>query len=160
MGEEQIMMIQALQAQMEELQQKGIADQLRHEKDRRKQEEEWRRQADEVTHLKEQNRRLLQRLGESVREEQSYISVSPTHQTHQTHHTSLTHPTHQSSKNIALDNEENLKGYPFTDDIIVAPLPDKWRGLTMTFYDSSSDPDKHLNIFRTQMTLYLIDQTV
>jgi len=83
-----------------------------------------------------------------------------THQTHQTHHTFFTHPTHQSSKNIALDNEENLKGHPFTDDIIVAPLPDKWRGLTMTFYDGSSDPDEHLNIFRNQMTLYMIDQTV
>jgi len=69
MAEEQILMIQALQAQMEELWQKGITDQLRHEEDRRKQEEEWHRQADEVTYLKEQNRRLLQRLGESVREE-------------------------------------------------------------------------------------------
>jgi len=35
MAEEQIVMIQALQAQMEELRQKGIADQLRHEEDRR-----------------------------------------------------------------------------------------------------------------------------
>jgi len=81
MAEEQIVTIQALQAQMEELRQKGIADQLRHEEDRRKQEEE-RRQADEVAHLKKQNRKLLQQLRESVREEQSHTSRPPTHQTH------------------------------------------------------------------------------
>jgi len=80
--------------------------------------------------------------------------------THETHHTFLTHQTHQSSKNVVPDNEENPKGYPFTDDIIVVPLPDKWRGLTMNLYDGSTDPDEHLNIFRTQMTLYTTDQTV
>ena len=77
MAEEQIVMIQALQDQMEELRQKG----------------------DEVAHLKEQNRKLLQQLGESVREEQSHTSrppTHPTHQVHQTHHTFPTHPTHQS----------------------------------------------------------------
>jgi len=39
-AEEQIAMIQALQDQMEELRQNGIADQLRHEEDRCRQEEE------------------------------------------------------------------------------------------------------------------------
>jgi len=46
-------MIHVFQAQMEELQQKGIADQLRHEEDRRRQEEDWRRQAEEVSLLRE-----------------------------------------------------------------------------------------------------------
>jgi len=60
MAEGQSLMIQALQAQMEELRQKGIADQLRHKEDRRKQEEEWCRQANEMAHLKEQNKKLLE----------------------------------------------------------------------------------------------------
>ena len=30
----------------------------------------------------------------------------------------------------------------------------------MNLYDGSTDPDEHLNIFRTQMTLYTVDQTV
>jgi len=87
---------------MEELRQKGIVDQLRNEEDRRKQEEKWRRQAEEVVHLKRQNRRLLQRLGEPEREEHSHTpiptpqthqsrTIPPTHQTHHTHHTFLTH---------------------------------------------------------------------
>jgi len=51
--EEQMVMLQALQAQMQELRQKGITDQLRHEEDRRKQEEEQRLQAEEMAQLKE-----------------------------------------------------------------------------------------------------------
>ena len=51
MADEQIIMIQALQAQMEELQQKGIVDQLRNEKDRR-------RHREEMSLLKEQNKYL------------------------------------------------------------------------------------------------------
>ena len=163
MEEDQILMIQALQAQMEELRHKGIVDQLRHEEDRRKQKEKWHRKADEVAHLKEQNMKLLEQIGVSVREEQSHISRPPTHQTHQVHqtqHTCPTHPTHQSSKNVVFNNEENYKDHPFTNDIIVVPLPDKWRGLTMNLYDCSTDPDEHLNIFKTHMTLYTVDQTV
>ena len=52
-------MLQALQAQMQELQQKGVADQLQHEEERHKQEEERRRQAEEMAQLKEKNKRLL-----------------------------------------------------------------------------------------------------
>jgi len=164
MAEEQIVMIQALQAQMEELRQEGIADQLRHEEDRRKQEEE-------VTHLKEQNKRLLQRLVESEREEYFHtpIPTTQTHQsrtvpltlqTHETHYASFTHPTNRSFRHMATYNEENPKGHPFTDDIIVAPLPDKWRCFIMNLYDGSTNPNEHFNIFRTQMNLYTIDQTV
>jgi len=132
-AEEQMVMLQALQAQMQELRQK----------DRRKQKEERRWQADEMAQLKEHNKRLLQRLEEFEREEHSQTPIPtpqthqsrtkpPTLQTHGAHHASLTHPTHQSIKCVTLDKEENPRGHPFTDDIIVAPLPDKWRGLMMT----------------------------
>ena len=122
-----------------------------------------------MAQLKEQNKRLLQRLEESEREGHS---LAPTPQTHQSgskpptpqtqlvHHTSLTHHTHQSVKYASLGRVANPRGHPFTDDIIATPLPDKWRGLTMNLYDGSTDPDEHLNIFRTQMTLYTMDQTV
>jgi len=124
-----------------------------------------------MAQLKEQNKRLLRRLKESEWEEHSHTPIptpqthqsrtkAPTLQTHGAYHTSLTHPTHQSIKHVALDKEENPKGHPFTNDIIAAPLLDKWRGLTMNLYDGSTDPYEHLNIFITQMTLYTIDQTV
>jgi len=46
---------------------------------------------------------------------------------------------------------------PFMDEIIDTPLPPMWTGLTIKLYDGSTDPDEHLNVFKTQMTLYMID---
>lgn len=87
--------------------------------------------------------------------------MPPTPQTHQTPHTLQTHQTHQSSKNDVVPNDEkDQKGHPFTDEIIVALLPNKWRGLTIKLYDSSTDPEEHLNIFKTQMTLYTTNKAV
>jgi len=63
-------------------------------------------------------------------------------------------------KQVVPNRVANPRGHPFTDDVIATPLPNKWRGLTMNLYDSSTDPDEHLNIFRTQMTLYTIDRTI
>jgi len=77
MADEQIVMIQALQTQMEELQLKGIVNQLRNEEDRRQHEEE-------MSLLKEQNKNLQQRLDGREREEQS-LAPPLTPQTHQTH---------------------------------------------------------------------------
>jgi len=79
MADEQIVMIQTLQTQMEELRQKGIANQLRNEEDRRRYEEEM-------------NKYLPQRLDGHEREEQSKApptapQTHPAPQTHQTHQT-------------------------------------------------------------------------
>jgi len=168
--EEQTTMIHVLQAQMEELWQKEILDQLCHEEDRRRKKEDRRRQAEEVSLLREQNNKLLQQLEGPEQKELSRTSlpphshqsraVPPTPQTHQTPQTLQTHQTHQSSKNDVLNDEEDHKGHPFTDKIIVAPLPDKWKGLTIKLDDGSTDPNKHLNIFKTQMTLYTTDKAV
>jgi len=103
--EEQMLMLQTLQAQMQELQQKGVADQLHQEEERRKQEEERHRQAEEMVQLKEQNKRLFQRLEESEREGHSHTPIStphthqsktkpPTPQTQGAHHVSHTHHMH------------------------------------------------------------------
>jgi len=89
MEDAHIVMIQALQAQMEELRKKGIADQLRNEDDRRQHE-------DEMSLLKEQNKNLQQRLDGREREEQ--FRAPP--------QTNLTHQTHQSSRNTPPQNDE------------------------------------------------------
>jgi len=71
-------------------------------------------------------------------------AVPPTPQTPQTLQ------THQSSKNdVVLNDKEDQKGHPFTYEIIVVPLLDKWRGLTIKLYDGSIDLDEHLNILKT-----------
>jgi len=121
-----------------------------------------------VVNLKEHNKRLQQRLRESEREEHSHtpLPTPQTHQsrtvplTHQTHHTLHTHLTCKSSKTYVAPNDEDKKGHPFTYDIIAVPLPDKWRGLTIKLYDGSTNSNEHLNIFKTQMTLYTTDKVV
>ena len=164
------MMLQVLQVQMQELLQKGVTNQLRQEEEKKRQEEERQRHAEEMAQLKEQNRRLMERLEQSEREGHSRAPTPPPHQSgtktiaqtvaQTVPHTSLVQQTHQIVRQAIPNKVANPRGHPFTDDIIAAPLPSKWRGLTMNLYDGSSNLDEHLNIFRTQMTLYTIDRTV
>jgi len=151
---------------MQDLLQRGVTDQLRQEEEKKRQEEERQRHAKEMAQLKEQNRRLMERLEQSEREGHSRAPTPPPHQSgtktiaQTVPHTSLVQQTHQSVRQEIPNRVANPRGHPFTDDIITAPLPSKWRGLTMNLYDGSLDPDEHLNIFRTQMTLYTIDRMV
>jgi len=55
---------------------------------------------------------------------------------------------------------EDPRGHPFMDEIIETQLPSKWKGLTIKLYDSSTDPDEHVNIFKTQMTLYTTNKAL
>jgi len=76
-------------------------------------------------------------------EEQTHQSrAPPLHPpTRQTPHNIQTQQTHQSSRNnISLNNEEDLRGHPFTDEIIDTQLPPKWKRLTIKPYDGSTYP--------------------
>ena len=64
---EQMTMIQTLQTQMEELQQKGIEDRRQHEEDRRCQEEE-------IALLREHNAQLQRQVDNPEREGQSHMA--------------------------------------------------------------------------------------
>jgi len=117
-AEEHMMMLQTLQAQMQELLQKGVTDQLRLEEERRKQEEERQQQAEKMAQLKEQNKRLLERLEQSKREGHSREPTSPPHQsgtkalTQTVPHTSLVHQTHQSVKHVIPNRVANPRSHP------------------------------------------------
>jgi len=41
-----------------------------------------------------------------------------------------------------------------------AQLPSKWKWLTIRLYDGSTDPNEHLNVFKTQMNLYTTNKVV
>ena len=153
-SEEHRTILQTLQIQMQELLQKGVIDQLRQDEERKRREEERRQHAEEIAQLKEQNKRLLDRLEQSEREAHSRAPSPPPFQSR------TKTIAHQSVKLVTPNKVTNPRGHPFADDIIATPLPDKWRGLTINLYDGSTDPDEHLNIFRTQMTLYTTDRTV
>ena len=72
--------------------------------------------------------------------------------------------THQASRwteqPYSADDDEDPKGHPFTDEIMEAQLPSKWKGLSIKFYDGSTDPDERLNLYKTQMNLYIANKVV
>ena len=44
--------------------------------------------------------------------------------------------------------------HPFTDFVMEAPLPDKWKGFNRDRYDGTTDPDEHMDVYTTHMSLY------
>jgi len=44
--------------------------------------------------------------------------------------------------------------HPFYDVIVDTPLPDNWKNLTIDKYDGSIDPDEHIAIYTTHISLY------
>jgi len=141
-------MFQALQKQMEEIRQKSI-------KDRHKNEEE-------VSILIEKNEELRCRLTGSERREQS-CSNELTQNHEKTNivqaHTQQVSKQHTEQTQI-IEEEDDPKGHPFTDEIMEVQLPPKWKGLNIKLYDGFIDSDEHINIYKTQMNLYITNKVV
>ncbi|XP_020221042.1 uncharacterized protein LOC109803778 [Cajanus cajan] len=47
--------------------------------------------------------------------------------------------------------------HPFTPSIMQLPLMDNWKSLPIDKYDGTTDPDEHLDVFLTQVTLSTTD---
>ncbi|XP_020229088.1 uncharacterized protein LOC109810116 [Cajanus cajan] len=47
--------------------------------------------------------------------------------------------------------------HPFTPSIMQLPLMDNWKALPIDKYDGTTDPDEHLDVFLTQVTLSTTD---
>ena len=50
--------------------------------------------------------------------------------------------------------------HPFTDFVMEAPLPDKWKWFNRDRYDGTTDPDEHMDAYTTLMSLYTTDNAV
>ena len=48
---------------------------------------------------------------------------------------------------------DSMRRHPFTDSIIGVPLPDKWKGFNRDRYDGTTDPDEHMDVYTTHMSL-------
>jgi len=70
--------------------------------------------------------------------------------------------TQQASKQHTKQTQiiKNSKGHPFTDEIVEAQLPPKWKGLNIKLYHSSTNLDEHMNVYKTQMNLYTRNKVV
>jgi len=76
-------------------------------------------------------------------------------------------PTHEMDGEFCLNKSarttatmDSTLRHPFTNAIIEAPLPDKWKGFNKDQYDRSTDPDEHMDAYTTHMSLYTSDDEV
>jgi len=49
---------------------------------------------------------------------------------------------------------------PFTEHIIGAQLPAIWKGFNMDWYDGTTDPNEHMNVYTMHMSLYTWDSAI
>ena len=47
-----------------------------------------------------------------------------------------------------------VRRHPFSETIIETPLPKNWNNFTMEKYDGGTDPDEHIAVYTTQISLY------
>jgi len=92
--------------------------------------------------LRADNAYMRQRLNEETMLDASLETVQPR--------------THLNQRE---NNEESFgvtqRRLPEISGIVVGtPLPDNWKSLTMEKYDGSTDPDEHVAIYTTQISLY------
>ena len=50
--------------------------------------------------------------------------------------------------------------HPFVDGIMEEELPARWKGLTMSQYDGTTDLEEHVDVFTTQARLYTSDDAI
>jgi len=55
---------------------------------------------------------------------------------------------------------DSTRRHPFTNTIIEVPLPEKWKGFNRDRYDGSTDPNEHMDVYTTHMSLYTSDDVV
>jgi len=52
-----------------------------------------------------------------------------------------------------IETLDSVCRHPYTDSIIGALLPDKWKGSNRDRYDDTTDPDEHMDVYTTPMSL-------
>jgi len=50
--------------------------------------------------------------------------------------------------------------HPFYDVTVETPLLDNWKNLTIDKYDGSTDPDEHIVVYTTHISLYTLNDVV
>jgi len=133
-------------------------------------EEETKKNEEEIKNLRKENQEMKKLV-------EGGSSLAPTNQVGRSFATAVGPQTEKEPKNknltLEMDGEShpnrmiNTIGtdvtdcrYPFTDFVIEAPLPDKWKGFNRDWYDGTIDPDEHMDAYTTHMSLYTIDDAV
>ena len=110
---------------------------------------------EELSVLRAENARMRRKLQEETILNASFETVQPRAQVNER----IYHNESSQTKRRLLGDSEVFAGassrkHPFYDVIVDTPLPDNWRNLTIDKYDGSTDPDEHVAVYTTQISLY------
>ncbi|KAL2338821.1 hypothetical protein Fmac_013267 [Flemingia macrophylla] len=116
------------------------------------------KEAAEISNLRRENEELRRHKQRPSNHGPSGNSSRHTTETMSTSHQSGEGPS-RLSRGLTPSMGSSHK-HPFSKRIIEAPLLENWRGLLMDKYDGSTDPEEHLNMFLTQVTLFVQNEAV
>jgi len=138
---------------------------------KRRNEKITRKNEDEILALRKENEEIKRKFVEGG------LSAGPTNLVRRSFTTPTNPKTVEEPKDKVhtqeVDDESNLNRsipttgtldsvhrHPFTDSIIGVQLSDKWKGFNRDCYDGMTDPDKHMDAYTTNMSLYTSDDAV
>jgi len=66
----------------------------------------------------------------------------------------------QTTTNQTCARPRTARRHPFVDGIMEVELSARWKWLTMSQYDGTTDPEEHVDVFSTQVGLYTSNDTI
>ncbi|XP_027932692.1 uncharacterized protein LOC114188288 [Vigna unguiculata] len=118
-------------------------------------EELRRKNEEEINALREENQRLRRQLEQnSQQREESHSNGEGEGDTGQDEFRV------QTTTNQTGARPRTARRHLFMDGIMEVELPARWKGLTMSQYDGTTDPEEHVDVFTTQAGLYTSDDAI
>ncbi|XP_020211561.1 uncharacterized protein LOC109796286 [Cajanus cajan] len=120
------------------------------------------RDAVEMAALKEENAALKNQYRDPTWKPSETTHTQGSFHSHG-HHTSIPHTSvappdiHASIERPAQPMPAGAHRHPFTPNIMQSALLDHWKSLPLDKYDGTTDPDEHVDVFLTQVTLSTTD---
>ncbi|XP_020216885.1 uncharacterized protein LOC109800517 [Cajanus cajan] len=120
------------------------------------------RDAAEMAALKEENAALKNQYRDPTWKPSETTHTQGSFHSHG-HHTSFPHTSvappsiHASIGRPAQPMPAGAHRHPFTPNIMQSALLDHWKSLPLDKYDGTTDPDEHVDVFLTQVTLSTTD---
>jgi len=110
---------------------------------------------EELSMLRAENAHMRRKLQEETVLNSSFETVQPrAHVNKRIHHNESSQTKRRLLENSGGFTGASSRKHPFYDVIVDTPLPDNWKNLTIDKYDVSTDPDEHIAIYTTQISLY------
>ncbi|XP_068461731.1 uncharacterized protein [Phaseolus vulgaris] len=115
---------------------------------------------EELSMLRAENAHMRRKLQEETVVNSSFETVQPGIQVNERIYNENSQTRRRWLENSGVCAGISSRKHPFYDVIVDTPLPDNWKNLTIDKYDGSTDPDEHIAIYTTQISLYTWNDAV